>query len=162
MAFVWGIDPDAEIEIAVTSNNRECVAQIAIGYDDETNDTISVFTALSPLPTGDYEHVFSIIDADPSSGGEYNYWDGDQTKNLFNKEDRAYVLAIICAATNALIADVRPRCVLHATHTPNLPLGAIRKHQVIMGVFRDSGYEVKLAKPYHGRQAWEAELPATQ
>ncbi|MCB1486939.1 MAG: hypothetical protein KDJ88_05710 [Bauldia sp.] len=158
MAFVWGIDPSQEMSAQLTFGNNEGIAQAAIGYDDTTEDTISVFVALSPLAGGDYEHVFAIIAADPQTAGEYQYWDGAETKNLFNQEDRESVLKIICGLTQALLAELTPPKVYHYTHEPNLPAKALSKHQVVMGVFRNNGYEVRLAQPHHGQQCWIAEM----
>jgi hypothetical protein len=159
MAFVWGIDPGADLQVAITMGRGECIAQIQIGYDDETDNTISVFTALSPLAGGNYEHIFCIVDADLSTTATNEYWDGVDTVNLFNKEDREKILGIICACTDALLSEGRPQYVAHYTHSPNLPAKALRKHQVIMGVFRDAGYSVHIDQPFQGRQSWVAELP---
>jgi hypothetical protein len=157
MAFVWGIDPGS-VDILVGTNGREFVAELAIGYDDETDNTISAVVVLAPLPGGNYEHVFSIVDADPATTATTEYWDGAETANLFNKEDRETVLAIICSMTRALLGEIRPDCVLEFTHSTTLPAKALRKHQIVMGVFRNAGYSVRILPPHHGQQGWIAEL----
>ena len=161
MPLVWGVDPLADLDFAVTTGNGECIVQLPIGYDDDTDNTVSIFVALSPLPGGGghYEHVFCILDADPASTHEDAYWDGQETVGHFNREDRELVLSLICSATLLAIREIRPPHISHFVHSENLPAIALRKHQVVMGVFREEGYDVKIAPPYHGRQAWVATLP---
>lgn len=159
MAFVWGIDPEGDADFTVFENSSECGAVLPIGYDDESDNTISIFVAISPKAGGDHEHVFSIVDADPRTQSRYEHWSGDETKNLFSRSDRAQVLGLVCAATGIVLNKMTPACVWHYTHASDLPPKALRKHQVIMGVFRDANYKVKRVKPVHGQHAWVATLP---
>lgn len=158
MAFVWGIDTAEEFDLSVTIRNNEATAQIAIGYDDETDNTISIFVAFSPLPSGEHEHIFGIVDADPRTPGRYEYWDGSDTMNLFNKEDREAVLGIVISATLELIRQMRPAEVRVFTHAANLPVKALQKFRLVMAAFASAGYQVSIIPPHNGRQGWAARL----
>lgn len=157
MAFVWGIEPQAGIEIEVFYDERECSAIMPIGYDDSNDNTISTFVAMAPLPTGDYEIVFCIISADPETASREEYWDGRDTINLFNREDREKVLSILCASAEAVLNYQRPRCVRMYADA-DIPDKARQKYGVLMGVFAEAGYEIRLGTRQVGRDEWIAEV----
>lgn len=159
MALVWGIDPHGDVICTVHSNGSEHIAQVAIGYDDSSNCTISLAVIFTPVPTGEHEHAFCVVEADPDSPYEHRYWDGQDTVNLFNKEDREAVLVIFCALLDQLLSTIRPPCLHHNIATPNLPPRALKKHALLLSIFVRYGYQVRRGETRHGRMAFIAELP---
>jgi hypothetical protein len=153
MAFVRTVELTHDLEATLFIGNIEYVWQLAIGYDDQSDSTISLLACLSPVPGGMLEFVFNVVEAD--SGNEYKYWDGLATKvKMPRPEDRAIALDLICRAIAPLVKESRAEEILCSTHTPDLPDGAVRKFLVIMEAFRRCGYNATEQEPSHGYRAW--------
>ncbi len=129
---------------------------INFGYDPETDTTFSVMTGLDPLPGGDMEHFFCIVENNGSNEKKIHY-SGAETMGLFPKETRKLVLSMVLSATRSLINTVKCENVRHFTHDADLPHKALIKHILIAKAVESCGYAINKPDPYHGRHIWWAE-----
>jgi hypothetical protein len=129
---------------------------INFGYDPETKSTFSVMIGLDPLPGGDMEHFFCIIE-NTADNEKKCYYSGANTGKLFPKETRKLVLSMVLSATHSLINAAQCSSIKHSTHDANLPQKALVKHILIAEVFESCGYVINRPDPYHGRYIWWAE-----
>ncbi|MFD0986749.1 hypothetical protein [Methyloligella solikamskensis] len=154
MSFIDTVgDP---VDIASATNGSDFIAQIVLGYLEDTGNTISVLTALSPLPGGDYEYIFAVVEADWESGEESRFLDGLDTLDILpEKADRELALSMIMTATDVLIE--KAQIGKFFTYTPDVPDKSFVKYELIFRVFKEFGYTVTKGEAYLGITLWQVE-----
>lgn len=149
------------LEISVTTNGSSFVAQLPIGYDDETEFRYSALVAMESLIGygGDTkELVFCLVEYDPETDALFEIWDGRETRfKIRDEQHRNAVMSAILQMTQALIDDVKPRVVSMVTHSANLPEKALTKYNRIAAIFHDAGYKAGKTDVWHGRHTWMME-----
>ena len=158
MAFVCTVEFGEEIPLEYFVRDREAVVKCTVGYDDRADTTFSVMAALSPLPGGDLELVFAVLEG--ALDGEINtYRNGlDSRTRIQDPGDRRRVLAAVCTAIDQLVrnygSDRIVRCV-----PANLPERAMVKHVMIHQIFKEAGYLIQDCGVVAGTQGWRMERP---
>lgn len=130
-----------------------------IGYDDENPLYYSVLMGFSPMPGGDVEFYWVIIEADKETGEERALWSGLETKDIIGKAERILVRTAVLSGIEYLLERVKPNRVFCCTHDSDLPRKALYKHSLVAAQFKLGGYSVSDQPEMLGKQSWWAELP---
>ncbi|WP_152045366.1 hypothetical protein [Aureimonas psammosilenae] len=152
------------LDISVTTNGSSHVAQLPIGYDDETGLRYSLFVATDMVAgygRDTKELIFCVLRADPESGEVDEIWDGLVTRLVVTeRQHRAAIMGAVAQMVRALIDDVKPRVVVMNTHTANLPQKALVKYHYIASIFHAEGYVAGPSDVWHGLHTWMMERRA--
>ena len=131
---------------------------INAGRDAALKRTFSVAVGLEPLPTGDLEYFFYIVNMEEGTDAYTSHMSGLETKAFIPALARPAILRAILQATKDLLVQVNPITVSWTSYDRNLPEKGLTKFQQIVKVFEVVGYRVEEGEPYHGRHHWHAEL----
>jgi len=153
MAFISSITEDS-FQADVFREGKEYSIHVHVGYDDSENKTYSVVVGLSPIPPGEYEYYFALIEVDADTDSERMIWDGRQTKEIIGETERREILRVVMGLTKGLLDQVKPPIFYMATHGEYLPDRAMTKYRALHQVFRDCGYNITQTDPYHGKRSW--------
>lgn len=156
MAFVCTCREDA-FNVEVFQRGSASLAVLQIGYDDESSLVFTMAVGFEPLPGGDSEFFFHVVEGDTETDHEHTYWSGRETGFISAREDRRAILDAVLTLTQGLIRSVQPPSVQWYTHDETPPERALVKHFLIANVFDANGYAVRTTDPYHGRWVWFAE-----
>ena len=142
----------------VLDGNGEYIAIVPIGYDNESGDVFSIFTAFSPSG-GDgpreYEFIFKVTRANSTFESVVDYWDGLETVSVFPlKSQRQLVFTELCDMLRALISLANPIRLTMMTHTSNLPKKALLKFQKLAIVMREEGFDARRVASMNGSHMW--------
>ena len=156
MAFVCILEDECPFTVAVTPKNREAIAIIPIGYDDETDIDFKMLVTLSPIPgygEDGYELAFAIIEIE--DGCETLRWNGLDTRRAIpDPGHRSLIRAALGLAVQRLIDDTKPSIISMFTYEADLPPAALRKFHDVGLIIKAAGYRGGRADPYHGRHVW--------
>lgn len=164
MTFVCTLQPSQQISIDVLIGGGEILCRHPIGYDDDTDDVISVLCALVPRAggaDGEFELMIVVTRASRFDDDDVTeYWDGDETRTLIvESSQRKLVLNVVLACVEALIDCCNPDIVALTTHVADLPPKALAKYQRVRDLFAVKGYQAAQGDPYHGQHIWMMQLP---
>ena len=162
MAFVCTIDPDVD-QITMVHRGNSHLLILPIGYDDSEDKSYSFLIVLDPMPGGDLDLSFCLVEYDGQTDSEYTYWSGRDVAKFINRDDRARILERLLSAIRLLLNEIQPLKVHMCTLDAHPPEKAQRKNFLIARVFELCGYEVRTADPYYGQQVWwmERKTPTT-
>jgi hypothetical protein len=130
---------------------------VPVGYDDYEDKNYFVMIGLDFLVGGaprELEYYFCIIEVDGLNKTDRRIWSGRDLRDDISAEDRAMILCIILAATEALLNTVKPSRVFRCTRDADLPERALEKHYEVSQIFTKCGYAVQTADHYHGKRTW--------
>jgi hypothetical protein len=139
-------------QFEVTLRNETAV--IPLGYDDTRPLSYALLIGLEPLPGGDVEHFFCIIETDTQTRIETRFWSGADTRDIFAGVDRKIVLEAVRAGTTQLLGALPHPRIFCCTHDAHLPEKALKKHFFIAEVFKICGYEPKEQPVLLGKKSW--------
>lgn len=128
---------------------------VRVGHDGDKR--YSIVIGLEPLPGGDMEYYFHLLEVDVVTGEDRIFWSGLPVSNIIPKDDRRRILAVILSCTKHLLIATYPSVVFRFAHDENPPERALEKHYSVNDVFEECGYRVEELDSRHGRRAWKAE-----
>tara|TARA_R100000365_G_C2727788_1_gene58683 strand:- start:331 stop:798 length:468 start_codon:yes stop_codon:yes gene_type:complete len=153
-----------EISFSLANNGIRYVAQLPVGYDDETLFRYSLFVALGGVAGyGDdtKEVIYCLLEHDPHSESIEDIWDSIVARRKVpDASHRAAILSAVCQAIEVLIDEARPNVVTMVTHTPNLPAKALTKYQRVLETVARKGYRVGKTDVWNGCHTWIMERQA--
>lgn len=158
MTFVCTIPIDEDLIFSTFSNGGEFVATATVGYNDATDEVISLFVCLAPLPggPGEFDLTFCVIES--GFDGEMRMFDGLETEPLITEAGhRHLILQAICLAVRLLLREFMPPVVRMFTHTAHLPAEALLKFRLVLQVFHLEAYTIEEGEPHNGRYFWTME-----
>lgn len=147
----------APFQVDVLRNNREFIARLMIGADEETGVVFSAVVVLTSQPNlsaGQMELMFGIVEA--ALDGSTSTWinDGAQTRAFLKGESRKRVLDSICIMAQAVAEAAQPSVISFVTAVPDLPGKALTKYGHICKALRGAGYRGGKGDSYHGSEIW--------
>lgn len=156
MVFIPRITVGEVHDFDLITNGSDVIATLNVGFDDITEVKYVAFTSLSPCAGGNMEHVFCLHLVNGTHISPC--WSGADSKmHIPTASDRSMILGVFCAATELLIEVNVPEFIVHSTYSGNLPVRALAKHEALMRVFEEHGYEIAKPNEFHGRHVWFAE-----
>lgn len=155
MAYRSLIQNDWHAEAFRVGNAYKVVTNV--GCDLLLQRTYSIAVGLDPLPSGELEYYFYIVDLDEITDDMHHFYSGRDTKNILPDVQRGAILRAILHATKSLLSQVNPAKVNWCTWDTHLPDKAKSKFRDIVRVFETSGYKVQEGEPHNGRNLWYAE-----
>ncbi|APT31951.1 hypothetical protein MCBMB27_02660 [Methylobacterium phyllosphaerae] len=159
MAFVCTVSEN-DLNVEIFKRGDASLSVLPIGYNDDLGTVYSMAVGFEPLPGGDTEFFFHVVEAHPEMDEEHIYWSGRETRFISDPEDRKAILAAMLYLTQGLLRSSQPETVRWFTHDEDPPDKALVKHFLIANVFDVNGYSVITPDPYHGRRVWLAERRA--
>ena len=156
MAYTSLIQDNWHAEVFRVGNSYQVI--INVGRDVALKRTFSVAVGLEPLPTGELEYFFYIVNMEEENDQSTYHMGGLETKSFIPAIARPAILRAILQATKDLLVQVNPNAVSWTTYDQNLPDKGLVKFRQVIKVFEAAGYRVEEGEPYHGRHHWHAEL----
>lgn len=138
---------------------NEHAVMVKVGYDGIGDKNYSIVAGFSPVPPGDQEFYFCLIEADNSNDEARKIFDAREVAAIVtDKEDRRKILEALLGAAKLLVENVKPPRFIMATRDGDLPPKALEKYRFLNRLFRDLGYTITGANQYNGKRAWWADL----
>ncbi len=150
-----------EINFTISTNGTQYVAQVPVGYDDQTLCRYSIFVAFVMVPgygNDTKELTYCLTEYDAASDTITDIWDSAVVRaKIPNSNHRSAILSAVCQAIEALIDEASPNVVTMVTYTPHLPEKALAKYQRVQEIFAARGYKVGKSDVWHGSHTWMME-----
>ena len=155
MAFVCTVDREKGMGTFFTRGEAFAVL-IPIGYDDDfdVDKSYNLLLAFDPMPTGELDFTFIIVEHDGETDTEYPYWSARDVSHFIGRDDRALVMSTLLGALRHMLDSHKPSFVHMCTPEADAPEKADEKFIRIADLFERCGYVVRVADPYHGRRIW--------
>ena len=131
---------------------------VLIGYDDIEDKSYDLLVSLEPMPPGDLDFSFSIVEHDGETDTDYSYYNSGDVGKFISATDRTLILECLLGATAHLLKVAQPARVTMSTMNEGAPEKANHKFIKLAHVFKACGYVVHTADVYHGERAWWMEL----
>lgn len=133
------------------------VIAIGLGSDDELGLDYTLLIGLEPLPGGEHEFFFFLVEVDVNTGKENPIWSGQETARKMSKYQRGLIRACLLTATENLIRSVRPPAFSMTTHDENLPERPLEKFTLLTNLFERCGYSVTERDRRLRNRSWRME-----
>ena len=157
MAFVCILPPEGVSGSFFDRITRHSI-MVSIGYDDNEDKSYNLFVTLDPLPPGDADFSFSIVEHDAETDTDFSFYNSGDVAKFIGAADRALILECLLGAAAHLLKVARPARVTMSTMNEGAPEKANHKFIALAHVFEACGYIVHTADSYHGDRAWWMEL----
>lgn len=133
----------------------------AVAVSDDQMRVVTVDASLIPMQAtaGAYEFAYSIrvVSLDDSIPA-FETQDRTVAKAYIPEESHPYVLPTVVNAMQRLVLDIQPASIYRVTKLPNLPVPAMRKHELLTSLLEDMGYMVgESGTDAFGRRFWNME-----
>jgi len=145
------------VPIVVVTSRGRAAATFDVGYFDDRPLDLKAVVALEGTPEPDLTVQLIAVDVERSSEVA-TFLSGRTTRRFISsREDRAAILNAILAAVHSVVDTIRPERIHRETQDDDLPDRALRKHLLIEGVIRMSGYSVVEEGLTGGAHVWVLE-----
>lgn len=151
---------DTAFKFDVTVEGTSHVVSYLIGHDKQALETYFALVSLNYSDPNEPEYQFAIVRRSVPENLIEFLFDGRETKNLFSREDRYWILFVIISATIHLLLHCRPKRVFRCIMVGNdhAHAKALSKHRLVSWAFTRVGYVVRECDEFNGTQLWYAEL----
>jgi hypothetical protein len=153
MPFVCTLSPES-CHAEIFHSGDETTVLVRVGYDEAGDKTYSVMAGFSPIPPGDLDFFFALIEADAEEDTERFIYDALVAGLLIPREDRPKIMAAVLYAAQLLVDSVKPDYFIMSTRDGYLPAKALEKYHHLNQLFSAAGYRITKTDPYLGTCSW--------
>jgi hypothetical protein len=154
MSFICTVGIERAPANIVRDGNTFSLTEL-VGFDDKRDVSYFVLVTLAPMPGGDMELTFCLVEHEGETDAEHLYWSGKDVARFIPREDRKMIMGFVVAeAVRDLVQAARPTRIFRLAMDENPPPRALAKHLFIAQVIESCGYKVSSAEFRYGRHSW--------